>query len=119
MRRDERFTRAERLLKRMEFRRVYDHGQRYHFPLFTVFAIENALDKSRLGITVTRRVGSAVKRNRCKRLLREVFRRNKWRLPFPADIVVNVKTSMGEATYAEVEAQFLRFIEKLRANHSR
>ncbi len=113
MQRDEQFARNERILKRQEFRQIYDRGRRYHFPLFTIFALRNAQDRSRLGITVTRRTGSAVVRNRCKRLLREVFRRNKERFPIPMDVVVNARYSMVEATYAEVEAQFLSFIEKL------
>jgi ribonuclease P protein component len=92
---------------------VYDQGQRYHFPLFTVFARQNAQAQSRLGVTVTKRIGRAVVRNRCKRLVKEVFRRNKWRLPAKLDLVVNVKHPMAEATYQEAESQFLRFIKKL------
>jgi len=113
MQRDERYTKAERLLKRREFRHVYDQGQRYHFPLFTVFVLKTAQENSRLGVTVTKRIGSAVARNRCKRLVKEVFRRNKWRLPVDLDMVVNAKHPMVEATYQEVENQFLTFIKKL------
>lgn len=117
MQRHERFTKAERLLKRREFRHVYDQGQRYHFPLFTVFALKNAQTNSRLGVTVTKRIGSAVARNRCKRLVREAFRRNKRRLPATLDVVVNVKQPMMEATYREVESQFLSFIRNLETDH--
>jgi len=113
MQRDERFTKAERLRKRSEFRQVYDQGRPYHFPLFTVFALQTAQDKSRLGITVTKRVGHSVARNRCKRLVREVFRRNKWQLPGGLDLVVNVKQPMVDAGYADVESDFLKFIQKL------
>jgi len=113
MQRDERFTKAERLLKRREFRHVYDQGQRYHFPLFTIFVLKNAQETSRLGVTATKRIGTAVVRNRCKRLVKEVYRRNKWRLPVDLDLVVNVKHPMVEATYEEVESQFLTLIKKL------
>lgn len=113
MQRDERFTKAERLLKSRDFRRVYEQGQRYHCSLFTIFALQNAQTHSRLGVTVTKHIGRAVVRNRCKRLVREVFRRNKWRLPEKLDLVVNVKHPMAEATYQETERQFLRFIERL------
>lgn len=117
MQRNERLTRAERLLKRREFRHVYDQGQRFQFPLFTAFVLKNAQETNRLGVTVTKRIGSAVVRNRCKRLLREVFRRNKWQIPSHLDIVVNVKQPMAEATYREVENQFLSLIEKLGTDH--
>lgn len=115
MQQDERFTKAERLLKPREFRHVYDQGQRYHCTLFTVFALPTAQEHSRLGVTVTKRIGKAVVRNRCKRLVKEVFRRNKGRLPVKLDLVVNVKHPMAAALYGEVENQFLRFIKKLGA----
>jgi ribonuclease P protein component len=113
---DERFTKAERILKRREFRAVYDKGQRYPFPLFTAFVLNADRGCPRLGITVTKRIGSAVVRNRCKRLLREVFRRNKQQLPSPWDMVVNVRHSLVEATYKDVEHQFLDLIEKLKTD---
>lgn len=110
---NERFSKHERILKQADFRQVYSRGRRYHFPLFTIFVLDNAQDVCRLGITVTKRIGRAVVRNRCKRLLKETFRRNKRFFPVPMDIVVNVKHSMINATYAEVDKQFRRFIEKL------
>jgi ribonuclease P protein component len=117
MQRHERFTKAERLLKRREYRHVYDQGQRHHFPLFTIFVLKNAQPTSRLGVTVTKRIGSAVVRNRCKRLVRESFRRHTWRLTSPVDIVVNVKQPMAQATYQQVERQFLELIGKLGTEH--
>jgi ribonuclease P protein component len=116
MQRNERFTKAERLRKRSEFRQVYEQGRRYHVSLFTVFVLQTAQDTNRLGVTVTKRIGRAVTRNRCKRLVREVFRRNKWRLPGGLDLVVNVKQSMVDSRYADVESDFLKFIQKLNAN---
>jgi ribonuclease P protein component len=113
MRQDERFSKQERILKREEFRQIYHRGRRYHFPLFTIFALDNAQDVCRLGVTVTKRIGAAVVRNRCKRLLRETFRRNKRLFPVSIDIVVNVKHPMIKATYTEVNTQFQSFIGKL------
>ena len=51
----------------------------------------NSLPQRRLGITVGKHVGTAVKRNRVKRLIREFFRLNKARLPASTDIVVVAK----------------------------
>lgn len=113
MRPNERISKHERILKRADFRQVYSRGRCYHLPLFTIFALDNARDVCRLGVTVTKRIGRAVVRNRCKRLLKETFRRNKRLFPVPLDIVVNVKHPMINATYAEVDRQFRRFIEKL------
>ena len=61
---------------------------------------------TRLGITVTRKVGNAVVRNRIKRLVREVFRQHRERLPTGLDIVWVAKQQAAGATFAEVLADF-------------
>ncbi len=111
---DERFTKAERLLKRQEFRQVYAAGKRYSLPLFTAFVLPTQKGKSRLGITVTKKIGRAVMRNRAKRLIREVFRKNKSRFEGSFDLVVNVKDKLQEVGYREVEADFLTLLARLR-----
>ena len=60
-----------------------------------------------LGLTVPRRVGKAVARNRVKRRLREIFRRHRAELNPPMDIVVNVRPTVSERSYDELEREFL------------
>jgi len=59
----------------------------------TVFASRNSLPYTRLGISVPRRIGNAVRRNRWKRLIREAFRKTRLRLPAGLDVVVVPKSS--------------------------
>ncbi len=113
MRRDERLRKSERLLARSGFRRTYDHGQRRNFPLFTAFVLKTDLDQSRLGVTVTKQVGSAVVRNRCKRLVREAFRKNKCLGPRSLDLVINVKRAMVNADQATVDRDLREFLAQL------
>jgi len=83
----------------------------------TVFVQANQLGRARLGIAATRKLGDAVVRNRAKRLVREVFRRNK-----PAgglDIVVIPRREMIEADYAHVEAEFLSILGRRGAGSAR
>ena len=73
---------------------------------------ENQRESSRLGITVTRKTGNSVERNRSRRLVREVFRKNKWRVPPGVDIVINVKRSLVEAAYGDFEVEFVSFLQR-------
>src|SRR4051812_24455863 len=77
-----RLLRSDRLRKRFEFRRVRNEGRRVHTASFVIQVAANTQSPSRLGLTVSRKVGPAVRRNRIKRLLREVFRLE--REAFPA-----------------------------------
>lgn len=66
--------RRVRLRRTSDVRRVYDEGRSWAHPLLVLVAQPNGLDFSRVGVTASRRVGSAVARNRAKRLLREAAR---------------------------------------------
>lgn len=61
---------------------------------------------TRLGITVTRKIGNAVVRNRIKRLVREVFRQNRTRLPEGLDLVWVAKQQAAHARFADVLDDF-------------
>jgi len=79
----------------------------------TLFALPNDAGFCRLGITVTRRSGGAVVRNRLRRLLREAFRRNQQKFAPPLDLVVNVKPQAREKSYGQLEAEFLGLVMEL------
>ena len=107
------FPKSNRILKRGDFRRVYDAGRRVQARYFTAFVLANSGEQARLGITATRKTGKAVKRNRARRLLREAFRKNKWIVPHGVDIVINVKQPLAEASYCDLEADFIAFLERM------
>jgi len=96
-----RFGQAMRLKKRTEFERVYAGRRRVAAGPLLVFGLPGATPTSRLGLSVPRRVGNAVRRNRVKRLLREAFRHLRGDLPVPLDLVVNVRPHepLGLAEY--------------------
>ncbi|MBM4371783.1 MAG: ribonuclease P protein component [Deltaproteobacteria bacterium] len=85
------FTSAHRLRRSEEFRRVFEEGRKLHTRHLLVFVAGGSAGMTRLGITVTRRVGNAVFRNRAKRVTREAFRAVRDRLPPGTDVVVVVK----------------------------
>ncbi len=71
------FSKSERLRKRAEFLFLSDAGRRFHTVHFIIVWCDTETCHARLGVTVSKKVGNAVTRNRIKRLIREYFRHNK------------------------------------------
>lgn len=83
------FDKSERLAKRHQFERVMSKGQKQRIGTYcTLFVFPNGLDRKRLGIIASRKIGNAVARNRAKRKIREVFRRIKDNISPAMDIVI-------------------------------
>jgi ribonuclease P protein component len=109
------FPRRQRLCRRRDFLRVQRTGEKHmmrHFLVFVAPAPE-AEPTVRLGITVTRRVGGAVVRNRIKRLVREAFRRLHGRFMEGFDMVWIAKNGSGAIGFGEVEADMTALGERL------
>ena len=99
----------ETLRASQQFRRVYSQGRKISTPFFSAFFQKNDGPEQRLGITVTRKIGSAVVRNRCKRRLREIFRlRDRMAMSsIGFDLVINVRSEMLVADYKQLESAFV------------
>lgn len=105
-----------RLRQRHEFRVVQSKGRRVHTRHF-VLLVHAALPRrpestacppSRIGITVTKKVGNAVERNRVKRRVREVFRRNRDLFPDGVEIVFIAKRGSPEVPYEVILGEIRR-----------
>lgn len=85
-----RFTlpRRLRLLAARDFRRVYQRGRRAHGKSLVVVALPRRQGGLRLGVSVAKSHGSAVRRNKIKRLLREAFRLERPGLPDDLDLIL-------------------------------
>jgi ribonuclease P protein component len=81
--------------------------------LFNLSAAPNQRTHHRLGLTVGRRVGGAVQRNRAKRLLRDSFRRRSRRSGIPCDLVLVAKRELLDCTQAEVDRELDRSLQRL------
>ncbi len=96
--RDERFPRRLRLIHRLQYQAVHAAKVRVNAGPLLVYALPNDVGESRLGLSVSRRVGTAVRRNAIKRRLREAFRTSRADLPAGYDIVVSVRPHDPEKT---------------------
>ncbi len=101
----ESFDKEERIRKRKDYQVVYQEGARIHSKSFVIIVSPSHRGIRRLGVTVSKKVGNSVKRNRIKRLVREFFRLNKDRLPGSADIVVIARKDISLLTYRAVLAE--------------
>lgn len=102
------FTFQDRIKKKKEFEVVYNNGARCFSKNFLLIIARNTTGRSRLGITVTKKVDKrAVYRNLIKRRVREVFRLNRHLLNDTYDIVVVARQNAAEISYSEVQRQLL------------
>lgn len=108
-----RFSKASRLRRRSDFQRVFETGRRAQGRFVTVVFAPNDLGGARLGIVASKKLGDAVRRNRAKRLIRELFRQ----APLQAgrqgvDLVVIPRRELLDATYSSLENDFRTILRR-------
>jgi len=105
------FPKAVRIRRRHEFLALQREGGRRHTPHFVVIRRPSAAAASRLGVTVSARIGNSVVRNRVKRVVREVFRNRRAQLLPVSDILVIAKPGASTLTYAQAATELERVLE--------
>lgn len=106
------FTADQRVKSSDDFRRCYNSGQRAGDGHLLVFASPNQLPCSRLGVSVSKKHGNAVARNRKKRLLREAFRLLQHELPTGLDFVL-VPRQRADSSLSNFQKSLKRLVVKL------
>jgi ribonuclease P protein component len=117
----ETFSRDDRLRKRREFEECYASGVRVSGRFLQLFVKSRVEEGSaRLGISIPRRAGKAVERNRLRRRLREIFRRNRAFLPRDrVDIVIQSRQGAAGAPFAGLLADYLESLRRVRGRLAR
>jgi ribonuclease P protein component len=108
------FPRSHRLSNRDDFTAVYEAKVRESRGPLTVYARPNGLTHPRLGLSTSRKVGTAPRRNRIRRLLREAFRHLQHDLPAGYDLLVVVRPH-EPLVLAEYQRLLMAIVVKLHA----
>ena len=106
------------LRSQVEFERIYRTRQRAGDEHLLAFAARNDLDHTRVGLSVSKKHGNAVKRNRLKRLLREAFRLSQHDLPRGLDLVLIPRINSG-ANLGSYQRSLIRVARTLMRRLSR
>lgn len=109
----ERLGRGEHILRSREFREIQRNGRRKAGRYVVLVVRRGKQTWTRMGLTVSRKVGGAVIRNRVKRRLREIFRNHKATLPTGLDVVMIARSASAQASYQSLEQEILSLFRKL------
>ncbi len=113
-----RFPLARHRLHARDFRRVYAAGGRARGPLFSVAVAENALERTRLGLSVGKRCWKqAVRRNHVRRIFREAFRLSLAELPRGIDVVMIASEPRLEPALAPTRKELVRLVQRALEKH--
>ena len=98
---------SESLKKNRDFQLVYKKGTSYANKYLVMYVRKNQLEKNRIGISVSKKVGNSVVRHRLCRLIRESYRLHENLFRRGLDIVVVARVNAKERTFREIESAFL------------
>lgn|GEM_PF-306020 len=104
------------LARRGDFRKVFELGSKFPSKFLIIYAQHNTLPYCRLGLSVSRKIGDAVVRNRIKRRLREIFRQELAGKPLHYDFVVVARSASAGAEFSDLQASIAKIFPRL-GNH--
>ena len=104
---------AEKTVKEnYEFRRIYRKGKSVVSPYMVLYCQRNRQGKTRLGITVSTKLGKAVVRNRVRRRLREIWRLNKEAMVPGWDIILVARVRAVDMPYQKLDKMYRRLLHE-------
>lgn len=95
---------SESLKKNKDFQIVYRHGKSYANKYLVLYIMKNDMEKNRIGISVSKKVGNSVVRHHLTRLIRENYRLQEEHFQCGYDMIVIARTSAKDITYKEIES---------------
>ncbi len=109
------FNETERLRKDSDFRRVYKHGKSFANRYLVMYIMRNNLEYNRVGISVSKKVGKAIVRNKVKRRIRESFRLDvDQKIKSGYDIVFIARVAISDMQYNEINKSMKHLVNKFK-----
>lgn len=107
------FTKEDRLLSQADFVLLKNTGKKIHSDCFIAQVLQNNRTNSRLGLTISKKTGNAVTRNRLKRLVRERFRTKKYKISGFWDINIIAKKNAAQCSSEKAFSSLDRIFNKI------
>lgn len=98
---------SESLKKNKDFQVVYRKGKSYANKYLVMYVMKNELERNRIGISASKKVGNSVVRHRLTRLIRESYRLLEEHFQFGYDIIIVVRVSAKEITFADMKSALI------------
>lgn len=98
---------SESLKKNKDFQVVYRNGKSYANKYLVMYVIENGLERNRIGISASKKVGNSVVRHHLARLIRENYRLLEENFQCGYDIIIVVRVSAKEITFADMKSALI------------
>jgi len=109
------FNRTKGLKKDSDFRKVYKHGKSFANKYLVIYILKNKSDYSRVGISVSKKVGKAIVRNKVKRRIRESFRLDvDKKIKSGYDIVFIARVAISDMQYNEINKSMKHLVNKFK-----
>lgn len=100
-----------RLRKNAEFKKVYIGGKNFWNRNLILYIKKNKLEESRFGITITKKIGNAVVRNKIRRRVKEIYRLNLYRIKDGYDLILLPKKNVVDISYKELESALIHILK--------
>lgn len=109
---------TNRILKNKEFDNVFKNGKSAYFKILGIKAVKNEQKSSRFGIIISTKVSKkSTRRNRVKRQIREIVKKNLEKIEKNYDFVIIVLPQIKEADFANIEEALIKCLCRLRLIH--
>ena len=95
--------RTDTLKNNYEFRKMYAKGKSYHHPALILYLMKNRAGICRIGITTSKKIGNAVERNRCRRIIRAAYANLEDRIDGNYDIVLVARSRTKYLKSSDIE----------------